>query len=371
MRCNPILPLALLAACCAACQGAEGNDHPDGGAGTDADTDTDTDTGSDTDTGPDTDTGSDADTDADADAGADAAVIDMDCSACPSAGGTLENMICAIDMCDTDVLVQNDYVAVTAPTVFTAEDTYEAVERFGAPTNGLAPKKNDSYALMATGYATGTAHSTQGSSTGIPDPWATLETALTYDVMEWRLAMVAPEGAKAFRFKYVFFSEEYDEYISSIFNDKFYVFLEAGSTNEGALTLINFTACREPDAYWDFVCEPGYPGCEEGEKYCYIAINSAFSDCCWYDGCPGGYSSTVGTDIAGTGFECGDPPGTDGSAYGSSTGWLQTSWPIEGGEMFSLTFHIHDTSDGVWDSEVVLDAFEFLKDPEIGTVPIE
>jgi hypothetical protein len=348
----------------AACQGVERDDNPNGDAGTDLDTDTDTDT--DVDSDSDTDT----DSDTDFDAGADASVIDMDCTACPSVGPTVENMICALDVCDTDVLVQNEFEALTAPTTFTVEDAYEAVERFGATTNELAPKKNDSYALMATGLAVGTAHSTQGSYTGIDDPWAD-EAALTYDGMEWRLAMVAPEGAKAFRFKYVFFSEEYDDFISTQYNDKFYVLLEAGSTNEGAMTLINFTACREPDAYWDFICAPDYPGCEEDEKYCYIAINSAFSDCCWYDGCPDGYSSTVGTDITGTGFECASDMTTDGDLTGSSTGWLQTSWPIEGGEMFSLTFHIHDTGDGVLDSEVLLDAFEFLKDPEIGTIPIE
>jgi hypothetical protein len=84
--------------------------------------------------------------------------------------------------------------------------------------------------------------------------------------------------------------------------------------------------------------------------------------------CPDG---TWTTDISGTGFECAGSYGEDGNTKGSSTGWLQTSWPIEGGEMFSLTFHIHDTSDQIFDSEVILDSFEFTKDADTGTIPIE
>jgi hypothetical protein len=361
------LVLGLLAAWGGAAAGCEGVERDDT-TGTDADADTDAD--SDADADADTDTDTDADSDSDTDADGDAGVIEMDCSDCPAVGSTLDNMLCAIDMCDPEIAVQNEFVNLVPMSGCTLEDMYEAVERFGSETNGLTPQKNDSYALMASGIATGTMHSGGCTSGSVDDPWSS-EGYPTYDAVEWQLVLVAPEEAKGFRFKYVFFSEEYDDYIGTTVNDKFYVLLEAGSTNEGAMTLINYALCREPESYYDFICAAGQPGCEEGEKYCYIAINSALSDCCWYNGCPDGYSSDVGTDISGTGFECGSPVGTDGSSYGSSTGWLQTSWPIEGGEMFSLTFHIHDTSDQVWDSEVILDSFEFLKEPDQGTIPIE
>ncbi|MBW2278002.1 MAG: hypothetical protein JRF63_10945 [Deltaproteobacteria bacterium] len=107
-------------------------------------------------------------------------------------------------------------------------------------------------------------------------------------------------------------------------------------------------------------------GCEPGERYCYIAINSAWSDCCWYNGCPDGVSADVGTDILGTGFECALSQGEDGAHKGSSTGWLQTTWPINPGEVFNITFHVHDTGDGILDSEVILDSFQFMYD---STVP--
>ncbi len=346
----------ILAALAAAGACSAVNESDDDGAA-DADTDTDVDTDADADADGDTDTGT----------GTEVEAIPMDCSNCPGAGSTLQNMVCAVDLCDESAVIDQSYTTPCNLTGCTLEDTYEAVPQFGDAGNDLAPRLGDSYALMASGVATGTDHTTAcASGCSADDPWD--PTYQTNDVVEWRLILKAPDEAKAFRFKYVFFSEEYDEWISSSFNDKFYAVLEAGSTNGGNPTVINFTACRDPDAYFDFICEAGDTACEEGEKYCYVAINTSLSECCWYGGCPDG---TWTTDISGTGYSCAASQGVDSSNTGSSTGWLQTSWPIDGGESFAVTFHVHDTSDAILDSQVILDAFQFLKDPEQGTVPVE
>jgi hypothetical protein len=179
-----------------------------------------------------------------------------------------------------------------------------------------------------------------------------------HDVMEWRLDLLAPDWAAGFRVHYVFFSEEYDEWIGTAYNDKFYMILESGQTNDGAPTVINFTECRDPDDYWDFECQSWNTFCEEGDKLCFIAINAGESECCWYDGCPDG---TAETDIGGTGFECAESQAADNAEHGSSTGWQITEWPVEGGEEFAITFHLHDTADGIQDSEVILDSFEFVE----------
>ena len=47
------------------------------------------------------------------------------------------------------------------------------------------------------------------------------------------------------------------------------------------------------------------------------------------------------------------------SEGGSSTGWLRTTWTIQPHEVFTLTFHIHDTNDEVFDSAVLLDNFQW------------
>jgi hypothetical protein len=297
--------------------------------------------------------------------------IPTDCSGCVSTGNSLENMLCAFDICDPDTVVDQGYAS---PTGSATTGTYAAVNHFGDTSNGLAPKLGDSYALVASGPATGTEHSEDVGGGSVPDPWANDEyaDAQTFNNMEWTLTLTAPPEAHGFGLKYVFLSEEYDDYIGTTYNDKFYVFLEAGSTNGGARSIINFTGCRNPDQYYDFQCGAGQTGCAEGDRYCYIAINSAFSDCCWYNGCPDGTSAQVGTKIDGTGYECATSPMDDGSAKGSSTGWLQTTWPILPDETFTITFHIHDTGDGVLDSEVILDSFQFLYDSTVPeTTPVE
>jgi hypothetical protein len=363
---DPFLALTLAWIALGGCTAV--NEGDDDGS-TDADADADTDADADGDTDADTDT--DADGDTDTGTGTEIEVIEMDCSECPAEGSELQHMICAFDLCDPDAVLDQSYATPLVFSNCTLEETYEAVSHFGDSANDLGAKLGGSYALMATGPALGTYHSTgcDDYSMSLADPWSS-ESYNIHDVVEWRLILKAPEEAKAFRFKYVFFSEEYDDYIGTSYNDKFYVVLEAGSTGGGNPTVINFTACREPQSYFDFQCQDGDPGCESGDYYCYIAINTALSDCCWYNSCPAGYSWDVGTSIAGTGFECSGST-MDGSTYGSSTGWLQTSWPIDGGETFAITFHLHDTSDGIFDSEVILDAFEFLKDPDQGTVVVE
>ena len=72
-------------------------------------------------------------------------------------------------------------------------------------------------------------------------------------------------------------------------------------------------------------------------------------------------------DESGSGWAPGDSPSKSGS-----TGWLRTSWPLEGGVTFGLTFSIHDEGDCVFDSIVFLDNFQWLGDaPEGGTTPVE
>lgn len=337
------------------------------------DTDVDTDTDTDVDTDADTDTDTETDTEDE--------IISMDCSSCVEVGSSLDNMLCAIDICDSQYVHANTYTSprtLVGPTGgCSIEDTYEAISHYGLVSNELAPKLNDSYALMSTGLAEPSSNNTAcwvyEAGVYVSDPFTNdlcydadvgKHDCPIYDAMKWKITLTAPDDARSFRFKYVFFSAEFDEYISAQFNDKFYVIIEADSTEEGEPTVINFTDCREPDWFDTFCPGPEY-GCEAGENLCYVAVNSALSECCWYDGCPDG---TASTDISGTGFSCAVDATTDSNTTGSSTGWLQTAWPIDGGETFDLTFHIHDSIDQVWDSKVIIDSFQFLRTVDQGTV---
>jgi hypothetical protein len=48
------------------------------------------------------------------------------------------------------------------------------------------------------------------------------------------------------------------------------------------------------------------------------------------------------------------------ATLGASTGWLTTKAPIQPGEQFTLDLMIWDAGDGLLDSSVILDHFQWL-----------
>jgi len=66
------------------------------------------------------------------------------------------------------------------------------------------------------------------------------------------------------------------------------------------------------------------------------------------------------SDNNGTGYETtGSPIPVPGAVPGGSTGWLSTTAPISPGEDVTLRFVIFDEGDGVLDSAVLLDNFQW------------
>ena len=266
-----------------------------------------------------------------------------DCSTFVCLGQSMEAVQCGLDLCYPTLPDMVKNITVSSPTGSSFQQAYATVAHFGSPSNDLAPFGPPSYVLLATGPATGTSHSSNIGGSSKADPWDP-GGALTYNNVEIKMQVKAPPGAKGFSLDYIFFSEEYEEYIGSTFNDKFYMILNAPQTTGGQDTIINFTQCSNPGSYFDFQ--------KDGQKWCYIAINTAFSEPC----------TNVTTNIAGTGYEC----GSGGSSAGSSTGWLVTTWPIESEEEFTITFHIHDTGDGIYDSEVIMDNWVWEAETVVG-----
>ena len=267
--------------------------------------------------------------------------IEADCTGMPCTGTSMDAILCGLDLCYPGMNLVNG-VSVQSPSFSPTDGQYAVVNHFGDGANDLKPFGGDSYVLLASGPAEGPYHSADIGGNSISDPFAK-DGYPTYNNMEIVLNLKAPPGAKGFTIDYIYFSEEYEEYIGSSFNDKFYIILNAPQTTGGQDTVINYTACSAvAGGYSDGVDANGQP-------FCYIAINTAFSEPC----------ANVTTNINGTGFECPVGGFGGGSSNGSSTGWLQTSWPIAPEESFTLKFHIHDTSDGIFDSEVVLDHFHW------------
>ena len=286
--------------------------------------------------------------------------VACDCTALT--GATLDAMACASEIACNKKFVQTQNVS--SPTGDNLSGAWTAVNRFGSASNGLKPRAGASYSLLATGPATGTSHSSDLPGGGaLTDPW-TSDGLMMNDAAEYKVTLKAPMNAQGFSIDYVFFSEEYDDFVGTSYNDKFYMVMNAPKTTGGQARVINFTDCRDPATYHDLTGAQ----CPLPSGYCcYIAINTALSECCWYNGCPQG---TWKTDLGGTGFSCAAGEFSDSYDSGSSTGWLTTSWTIHPGEVFTLTFHVHDTSDGIYDSEVILDNFRWHETPPTpGTEP--
>ncbi len=164
-----------------------------------------------------------------------------------------------------------------------------------------------------------------------------------HDAVELAADVQAPEGATGFRVDYVFMSAAFEEDIGDAASDKFYIIVENPETEEQEV--MNTSDCINPGFYTDFrisiegsICNPEITcdvgKCESGvcqEGFCFIDANSALAESC---------AAEEVTNISGTGYECG---GGGGPGSGSSTGWLRTIAPIDGGVHLRIRFHIHDT----------------------------
>ncbi len=144
---------------------------------------------------------------------------------------------------------------------------------------------------------------------------------MVFDLHQVALKLKAPKSARSFSFDLNYFSAEYPEYVGQQFNDTFLAILEAKSTNGGAPTNISFDPNGKP-----------------------IEVNNNYFENKFHP-----------IPNTGTGFD-----------HDGSTGWLRTSWPIQGGESFTLTFTIHDEGDGIYTSLALLDNFRWHEQSAVG-----
>ncbi|MQY77037.1 MAG: VWA domain-containing protein [Spirochaeta sp.] len=211
------------------------------------------------------------------------------------------------------------------------KEAIRALERLGQCTR-LVPQEGYRFLALSSGpiWNPAPAGSGQLSGSGGKDPLPEYMGQVkiraiekkVFDLHQIKLQLKAPYNARSFSFDFNFFSAEYPDYVNQEFNDSFYAILEAASTNRGRTTNIAFDADNASiEVDNNYFQKPFHP-----------------------------------IPNTGTGFD-----------YHGSTGWLRTSWPIEGGELFTLTFSIHDEGDGIFDSLVLLDNFRFHNYEAVGT----
>jgi hypothetical protein len=175
---------------------------------------------------------------------------------------------------------------------------------------------------------------------------------LVNDMIDVRLVLKAPPDATGFSFDFDFYSSEWPNYVCSNFNDAFVAYLTSSATTGN----ISFDANDNPVAVnIDFFdrCTPGAPvGClrSNGEN---PDPPLATSTC-----------SAGPAELGGTGFGDTDATQCSGSnaqaTLGGATGWLSTTASIQPGEQFTLDFMIWDAGDGLLDSTVLIDHFQWI-----------
>ena len=161
-----------------------------------------------------------------------------------------------------------------------------------------------------------------------------------------------PSNARGFSFDFDFFTYEWPAFICSSYNDFFVAILSPVPMGQ-----------LDGNISFDSMGNP-------------VSVNNAFLEVCGCEGNPpnpcfaGGktFSCALGnTDLIGTGFGF-DSGGED---HGS-TGWLQTTAPVNPGKEITLRWAVYDSGDGSLDTTTLIDNWKWLATPGItvGTNPI-
>jgi hypothetical protein len=154
------------------------------------------------------------------------------------------------------------------------------------------------------------------------------------DSVSLHLTIRVPTNATALSFRWFFLSSEYQAYVCTQYNDF-------------ALALLDSTAAGIPadkNIMFDVMGNA-------------VTVSSAFLSVCIPQSC---YTCPLGTGLlAGTGF----------SPFGGGTGWVTTTAPVVPGETIDLRLMVWDTSDGIYDTVFMIDAFEWGVEAPLAPCP--
>lgn len=254
----------------------------------------------------------------------------------------MEALLCAMEVCYPDNFMN---AHMTSPTGDQIDGAWEALAHYGDLSNDLAPQSGGSYGILATGALdpSGGHQDDLFGGDSFPDIYDPALPGM-HDSIEFEIKMIAPPGTVGFSIDTLFLSKEFKP--TSFYNDKFYILLNASFSTGGMTQIINHTPCIDPENHYEVE--------KDGDLWCHVSPHTAFQEVC----------PAVDTDVSGTGFSCADTA--------SSTGWMRTSWPVFGGEVFTLSFHLHDRTDGAYDSAAILDNFQWVTEgaASAGTVQL-
>lgn len=212
------------------------------------------------------------------------------------------------DADDLAAAMEIDAADVVTATLTAAESgAYDIMSSSGT----IAPMEGADFTYLFTGrIGTSPQSGTDLGTYGATDDKTTLTLELT-----------VPSTANSFTLDFYFLSAEYPEYVGSPYNDSF----------EANVTGTAWSGNAAIDSAGNQIC-----------------INSVL------------FTVTKSSELTGTGY--------DGNV-GGGTGWLTVVVPVDPGDTIELELTVYDVSDGIYDSTVVLDGFEWsTSDIDIPTI---
>ncbi len=237
-------------------------------------------------------------------------------------GQTAAALTCGLDLCYPTEVGSAEVVAPLGDNISTS---WQVEANWGNAGNDLQPKNGPTFVVLSTGNLSNPEHNDNlpPGNASMGDPFTN---ATAHDVIQAKLTLSAPIGVTGFSVDFLFTSAEFTG-TNQPYNDKFYLVLNAPQTTGGEGKVINYVECVNPQVYTAFE--------EGGVAYCYLGAIADLEE------------DPPQTKLGGTGFQ-------------TSTGWMRTVWPIQAGETFTLNFHLQDTNDGLYDTAIALDNFQWL-----------
>jgi hypothetical protein len=245
-------------------------------------------------------------------------------------------------------------------------------------TGGIVPQKNARLAVFSTGnaadqgdvsppYADFEGGTDNGANSNAPADWLAANgnqfpnapgcpgpgSTTAYNSIMMKIRVRVPTNAKSFNVQMHFFSAEWPEYVCTNFNDLFVSLVTSTAVGNPADKNIAIYTTQQNQKYPVGVniakAAAGlFTECKNGQVAC---LGAPFN----YNNCSAGVNP-----LAGTGFQVTNDAGCGANnTTGGGTGWLKMAGNVKGGETMEIRFAIWDTGDGVWDSLVLLDDWEW------------
>jgi hypothetical protein len=237
----------------------------------------------------------------------------------------------------------------------------QAGQRLAVLSSGYASypgQANPAYVAFQTGIDTGTFSASpadwlQANGGAIPNAPGCVGPGSTtaYNPMMLKLRVRVPTNANSFSTKMFFYSAEYPEYTCTAFNDMVLTLVDSsdnGNPNDKNIAIYTTMNNQEYPIGVNLV--------KAAAGLFSQCTNGVISQC----GVPSNYNGCTGTNLlTGTGFNVAAAACGYNGNTGGGTGWLTMSGNVTPGETMEIRFIIFDIADGVWDSLVLFDNWQW------------